>query len=519
MKRSFVKNAGILAISVIIAKVLGAIYRVPLTSLLGAEGMGLYQFVYPVFALLLTLSSGAVPNAISISVSERLANGDEEGAKRIFSVAMKLCVIIGTAGSVLLAALAYPISLLQSKDAFFGHLSIAPAILIVTLVSGFRGWFMGHNNMVPSSISQITEGTVKLAVGLTLTWILLPYGKSVAVVGALSGVVASELVTLLIMAITFFIKDKTFVKVNLKEEKGSLKKLKSLIVPLVACGMILPVSQFVDSLLIANLLRFSGVENAVAEYGLWSGVVTPLINLPVMICITLGIAVTPQMVEGREKHDVDYVMDKANVANKLTFLLGIPFVFLYIFMANGFIGTLFPRLEEESVRLSVELLRISAGSVLGLSVFQIYSAMLQGLGRAKVPVKIMGTCMIVKLLLTLLLVPLIGIRGSAVASLIGYTASGVWITVYFANFVRLDKEYIKNVSLISLCGVIMSTLIFTLGSVQTSVLAVICVGVSALLVYFLAVLALNVFSREELKSLPLSGLWLKLNDKMKGETG
>ena len=82
MGKSFVKNAGILAISVIIAKVLGAVYRIPLTGIIGAEGMGLYQFVYPVFALLLTLSSGAVPNAISITVSEKLSGGDEVGAKK-----------------------------------------------------------------------------------------------------------------------------------------------------------------------------------------------------------------------------------------------------------------------------------------------------------------------------------------------------------------------------------------------------------------------------------------------------
>lgn len=516
MAKSFVKNAGILAVSVIIAKVLGAVYRIPLTGIIGAEGMGLYQFVYPVFALLLTLSSGAVPNAISITVSEKVASGDEDGAKEAFSVAMTVCVIVGLAGTVLITAIAYPISLLQSADAFIGYLAIAPAILIVTLISGFRGWFMGHNNLVPSSISQTTEGTVKLGVGLWLTTYLIKYGVKYAVAGALFGVVASEAVTLIIMAAAFFIKDKKFVRVKLRQEKDTLKRIGKLALPLIACGMILPVSQFIDSLLIVNLLKWGNSATPIAEYGLWSGVVTPLINLPVMVCITLGIAVTPQMVEGRQKRDVEYVLEKANTANKLTFLLGVPFVFFYFFMAQGIIGLLFPSLGAERTADAVTLLQISSLSVLGLSIFQIYSAMLQGLGRAVAPVKIMAMCMTVKLLLSVILVPITGIIGCAVAATVGYVGSGVWITVYFANFVSLDSEYAKNAGLITLCGVIMGVLVFMCGSLQTSVAAFAAITAAAVVVYFLAILTLGVFSREELKSLPLSGLLLKINDKING---
>ena len=516
MGKSFVKNAGILAISVIIAKVLGAVYRIPLTGIIGAEGMGLYQFVYPVFALLLTLSSGAVPNAISITVSEKLSGEDEVGAKKAFSVAMKICLIIGLIGTGLLTAVAYPISLLQSENAFIGYLAVAPAILIVTLISGFRGWFMGHNNLVPSSLSQITEGVVKLGAGLGLTAYLMRYGIKYAVAGALLGVVASEFVTLIIMAIAYFVKEKGFVRVKIKEEKDTLKRIGKLAVPLIMCGMILPVSQFIDSVLIVNLLKWGQSATPVSEYGLWSGVVTPLINLPVMVCITLGIAVTPQMVEGRQKRDIDYILEKSNTANKLTFLLGVPFVFFYFFMAKGIIGVLFPSLGAEKTETAVMLLQISSLSVLGLSIFQIYSAMLQGLGRAVAPVKIMAMCMTVKLLLSVILVPIIGITGCAIASLVGYVGSGVWITVYFANFVNLDSEYAKNASLITLCGVIMGILIFMCSRLQTSITAFAIISVAAGIIYFLAVLTLGVFSREELKSLPMSGLLIKINDKING---
>ena len=195
-KKGYLSGAGILAAAVVFAKVLGAAYRIPLANMIGAEGMGLYQFVYPVFALLLTLSSGSVPTAVSISVSELVSQNREEEAKKFFSTALKISLLIGLGGSLLLASIAYPVSLLQSKEAFLGYLTISPAVLIVTLVSAFRGWFTGHGDLLPSSLSQLTEGVVKIGVGLLLTHLLLPYGLPFAVVGALAGVTTSELVTL-----------------------------------------------------------------------------------------------------------------------------------------------------------------------------------------------------------------------------------------------------------------------------------------------------------------------------------
>jgi stage V sporulation protein B len=273
MGKSFVKSAGILAFSVIIAKVLGAVYRVPLANIVGANGMGLYQFVYPVFALLLTLSSGAVPTAVSITVSEYVARGDENGARRAFCASLKICLIIGLLGTAALVAAAYPISLLQSKDAFYGYLCIAPAVLIVTAISAFRGWFNGHGNLVPGSISQITEGIVKLGVGLALASYLMKYGVKFAVAGALLGVAASELVTLVVMFISYFACRGKFVAVKLKEEKDTVSRLKDLAAPLILCGMILPTSQFLDSVLIVNLLKLNGSADPTALYGLWSGIV------------------------------------------------------------------------------------------------------------------------------------------------------------------------------------------------------------------------------------------------------
>ena len=515
-KKGYFSGAGALAAAVVFAKVLGAAYRIPLANMLGAEGMGLYQFVYPVFALLLTLASGSVPTAVSISVSEMVAKGDEEGAKRFFSTALKLSVLIGIAGSALLALVAYPVSLLQSKDAFFGYLAISPAVLVVTLVSAFRGWFTGHNNLTPSSVSQLTEGVVKMGAGLALTQALLPYGLPFAVLGALTGVTASELFTLLIMVVFCGVKHGRFPHVKLKEERQQLKKLGKVMLPLILCGMILPLSQFVDSVLIVNLLGWGGFSGATAAYGLWTGVVAPLINLPVMVCISLGIAVTPQMVESREKGDVEMILKKSDTSVKLTFFLGVPFVILYLIAPESVLGLLYSGIGQERLTQAATLLRINAVSVLGLSVFQIYSAMLQGLNRVKVPVKIMILAMTIKLLLTVILAPTVGIVGAAIGAAVGNTLAGAIIFVYFVNFTRLEKTMVKNVSLITLCGVIMGLLIFIGSGWMNSWLSVVLVGIACGFVYLAAVLVAGVFTREEWQAMPLSGFFVRLDKKING---
>ncbi len=510
---NYLKGASTLAISVIVAKILGALYRVPLTYFVGAEGMGIYQFVYPIFALLLTLSCGAMPTAVSITISRFLAKNDSEGAKNAFYTILTLCIIIGVGGMVVLALLAYPLSLLQSKDAFLGYITVAPAVCIVSIISVFRGYFMGHNDMTPSSISQVSEGIVKLCVGVGLTYLLLPYGVKFAVCGALFGVVASELVTLIILFSIYLKKGNKLKLVRLKNEKSTLKELSSLSIPLVLCGLVLPMSQFLDSVILVNLLVFGGVTRQVAtqSYGVLSGTISPLINLPVMVCITLGIAITPQMVEGKEKRDTNFIMEKVATSTKITLVLGVPFVLIFLFLSEPIITALYPSLSLENKILAVKLLRISAISVLGLSIFQIYSAMFQGLDKPYIPLKVMIISVTIKLVLNLILVPKIGIVGGAISSAVAFLFAGIAIMFSFFNYAQKIKGLIKNTSLIALCGVIMSIVILTANFINNNSIISFLIGIVAIIIYILGLFILGVFNESELRSLPLGVFWLKLD--------
>ena len=131
----FLKGATLLAGATIVSKLIGALYRIPLTNILGAEGIGLYQLIFPLYALVLTLSSGAVPNAVAIVVSGAYSSNIESAKKRM-SISLRVITIIGIGFAVLMACLAYPLSLLQrNEEAVFGYLAIAPAVAVVSAVS------------------------------------------------------------------------------------------------------------------------------------------------------------------------------------------------------------------------------------------------------------------------------------------------------------------------------------------------------------------------------------------------
>ncbi len=128
-KSSFVKGAAILGVAGLLVKIIGAVYRIPLTNIIGLDGWGNYQAVYPIYAFLLVASSAGLPTAISKLVSERLARGDEYGARRVFKIAFRLLCVIGIVSTVALALLSKPLAAAnQIPGSNLGFLAIAPGM-------------------------------------------------------------------------------------------------------------------------------------------------------------------------------------------------------------------------------------------------------------------------------------------------------------------------------------------------------------------------------------------------------
>jgi len=187
-------------------------------------------------------------------------------------------------------------------------------------------------------------------------------------------------------------------------------------------------------------------------------------------------------------------------------------------MGENILGLLFPALGVQAIYLGSVILKIASINILALSIFQIYSAILQGLDKTYVPLKIMGVCVLIKTILSIALVPTIGIIGGAIGSAVGFSIAAISIMTYFSKYVKLCDGFAKNTSIIAISGVIMSLIIVLSTLVATNVYLIIATIIGSGLVYGFLLLVLNVFKREELASLPMSKWILKLNDKLHNST-
>ena len=193
-KKSFFKGAVILGAAGVIVKLLGAFFRIPLANIIGDTGMGYYQTAYPVYVLLLTISTAGIPTAIARLVSEKTALGDHREASRIFKLSFGLMLAIGIITSALLYFGAPAIvGLMKGKEEAIASMkAIAPALLFVPVMASFRGYFQGRQEMTPTGISQVIEQLFRVAAGLGLAVYLLPTGLKYAAAGASSGATIGE---------------------------------------------------------------------------------------------------------------------------------------------------------------------------------------------------------------------------------------------------------------------------------------------------------------------------------------
>ncbi len=446
-----------LALLGIVGKIIGMFYRLPLTNILGAEGMGLYHMIFPVYSFILAVLCGGLPAAISKNVSEYTASGDGVAARRTLWCSLIMVTVFGVVIAVLIFILKSRLANLQGNEKVsFCYVAIIPAMIFSGMISCFRGYFQGKQNLLPSGISQIIEQVVKVATGLFLAAVLTKKGVEYGVFGALIGISISELAALGYLVIRCLVgkKSDTLQKdvcvseaesyaINslmleaaadaaVKEEdrrrvlnKGSfiktIKSVYSIALPITLGALVLPVSQLVDSFLIVNLLVTHGesVETATALFGVMSGPVGSLLNMPSVITVALATSLLPKIAYNKRKG-----LDNSEAINKCVsvfMIVILPCVVLFLVAPETILKILYSRgLSEEELFIATSILRIESLDLITLGIIQITSAMLQGIGKAKIPVLNLVLGAVIKVAATVTLLPMFGIVGAAIANVAFY---------------------------------------------------------------------------------------------------
>ena len=511
-KRSFAYGAIILAICSILAKLLGGVYRIALTSALGAEGIGYYQLVFPFFALVLAISSNAIPVTLSRQISSSLALGKGGSIRWLMKKALIYALGAGFVGALFTIALSRLMSGAQAQaGVYICYIAVAPAIIFVALANVFKGWFLGHGNTTPAGISQIVEVVAKLAIGLLIVGALKSRGLMQAVAGGLLAVSISEFVSFLVVFIWYLVSGREERKLKVERTES---KFFSTFLPITASGLIFPFIAFIDSIMVVNLLNFGGHANSVSQYGILTGPVASLINMPIVLAMSISVAIVPAVASAMSGYDVVSVKSKTASSIKMCLMISMPFFIGAILMSANLTRLLYPTLDGAQKDLTAYLMALMSVNIIILSLLEVLNAVLQGIGRLRPVLVNIAIGGVVKIILELIFVPRFGIVASGLSTIVFYLVALTLNASQYNTLVGKNINLFKSISKIMLSGAIMSLSIIPSIFIASDVWALIYATFAGGSVYIIALLITKAVDERELAMLPLGDKLSRILIKM-----
>ncbi|MEG0085240.1 MAG: polysaccharide biosynthesis protein [Niameybacter sp.] len=257
------KGAMILSIAVFISKLIGILYRIPLTGAIGDGGNGIFAPSYQVYMVMLTLSSVALPTAISKMVSERRAIGAYEDAHRVYKIAMIYSVLISAILSIILwfGADWIATAFFNMPEAAMPMKALVPAIFLVAIMAVMRGYFQGMSSMTPTAVSQVVEQFVHAIVSVVLAYMLLSTSLEAAVTGASFGTSVGALFALAVLVFVYYLIRPTIQKRRRKSQASTgesngeiLKKVLVMSIPIMISTSIFSIMGLIDYSMIYKIL-------------------------------------------------------------------------------------------------------------------------------------------------------------------------------------------------------------------------------------------------------------------------
>ncbi len=423
---SFVKGAAILAVAGISARVIGAGFRIVLAAILGDEGIGLYQYAYPIYTTLLVISTAGIPVALSKIMAEKIALKDYREAFRVFRIAFFLLTLSGLVITLILFWGAEYIALSVVKDlkAVYPIMAIAPAIFFVTVMASLRGFFQGQQNMAPTAASQLLEQLARVGISIYLVVTLLPAGLEFAAAGATSGAAAGGLAGLLMLALLYWRKRYQFKSLAAQQQEHNpdpigriIGRIFSLAIPVTIGGLVIPLITLIDLAVVPRQLQAAGfdLETARALYGQLTGMAGSVVYFPNVIALALSISLVPAISEAFALQNKILIQSRAAIAIKLTVLFSLPSALGLFLLAEPITVLLF---NNAAAGYSLAYM---SWSVIPLCLYVTTTGLIQGLGRPITPALNMFYGGLVKTILAWFLtaIPELNVGGAALASVVG----------------------------------------------------------------------------------------------------
>lgn len=448
-QRTLVGGISVLGIAGLICKIVGVLYRIPLVNNIGSMGVAVYQQVFPSYNLLLTISSAGIPVAVSRMVAHHLNTQNPRGARQVFRVALWLLGILGVIGSVLMYLLSPRLSAATgAQETQLGFMMIAPSILLVCVMSAFRGFMQGQRRMVPTAISQLIEQVGKVAIAIPLAVVgMRRGGYAMGAAGALLGTSIAEVAALGYMMVDWALRrgDVARLPQGLVDahtpDLGVARQLTMIAIPITIGASIVPLAGAADSFMLVNIMKdYMTRESAMAAYGVYTGMVITMINVPTALAMAMSTNLVPAIAGHRARGDDDGIRRESLTGLRLASVVGFPASVGMSLLAGPILRLLFGGGADSAADLALgeQLLTISSLTILLFTQVQATSGILQGLNKQRIPMYTLALGMALKVALnyTLVRIPAINIGGAPYASLLCYLVSlvpNLWYVSKYAD--------------------------------------------------------------------------------------
>lgn len=421
----FVVQAGILAAAGIICKIIGVLYRAPLTAIIGDEGNGYYQQAYNVYTIVLLISSSSIPTAVSKVVSARLAVQDYVNAHRLFMGAMGYVLAVGVIASMVLL---FGAPVLVKGAASRVLRVFAPTIFLYGILGTLRGYFQAHRSMSETSISQVLEQIANAAVSILAAHLFIRSGLLAATragssytateaalrgaCGSALGTGAGVLTALVVMTVIYARRAREFRERIAGDSHEPypyariIRTIAGVVLPFILSTALYNLTTFLDQTVYAWVsdVRWKRSDSAIStSYGIFSAKAVILSNIPIVAASSVSAAILPEVSAAGERGDMDAARAAAGRAVRVTMIVIFPCAVGLAVLAWPVSWLLFR--QRESVTLAAKLLVSLAPSIVFYAISTLTNAVLQGVGRVRTPMWHAGISLAVQgVVLTALLI-------------------------------------------------------------------------------------------------------------------
>lgn len=515
---SFMQGVLSLMIAQVLIKLLGLVYKWYLTNRegFGDRGNAIYSAGFGIYALLLTISSTGVPNAVAKLVSEHNAKGDYRGAHRIFKISLATFAIIGLIGTMILFFGAHFISnvWLAIPEAELTLVALSPAIFFVAIISVFRGYFNGRETMKATANSQTLEQlckTIFTVLVVEIVAIASGVNTNLMAAGANLATTLATVGSFLYLYLYYRVRKEELGKEIVSSESfptksilGTVKSILWVSIPMSLSSILTSINRNVDAMTVKRGLQsFLTESEALKQYGILSGKVDTLVSLPLSFNIAFATALVPAVASAKTKGDMTIANKRVSFSLLVSMIIGLPCMIGMMIFAQPILNLLFPNANEGAF-----IFQISALQIIFTILEQTVNGALQGLGKIYTPAIALTVGVVVKTILNIVLVPIpwIGAAGAAVATaichLIAFMIGFIVLKKNMEVNLPFNKFIIKPVFASLIMGICSYASFMLLQHIHPGRISVIISIIIAVIVYALALIILNLFTKEEILMIP-----------------